>query len=162
MPKLIKDGELASNAWKFLSDSADCTEETLATHACIVPLADYKSQNRDGKNITFWVEGDEDASTFSDVLVGTDMVAIYFPVFTDGRGFSLARTLREQYEYQGDIRAIGNFIQDQMYYLSRCGFTSFEIPDTFSVESVKNSLSVFSEQYQAGVDEPQPLFRRRS
>jgi uncharacterized protein (DUF934 family) len=55
-------------------------------------------------------------------------VEIEFPKFRDGRGFTLARTLREHYGYKGDIRATGHFIPDQFPALLACGFTSFVTP----------------------------------
>lgn len=55
-------------------------------------------------------------------------VEIEFPKFRDGRGFTLARTLRERFGFKGDIRAIGHFIPDQFLALQSCGFTSFLTP----------------------------------
>ena len=57
------------------------------------------------------------------------MIAIDFPQFTDGRGYSHARLLRERYRYAGELRAIGDIERDQLYYLAQCGFDAFLIPD---------------------------------
>jgi uncharacterized protein (DUF934 family) len=62
-------------------------------------------------------------------LAQTGRIEIEFPKFRDGRGFTLARTLRERFGYKGDIRAIGHFIPDQFAALVACGFTSFVTPD---------------------------------
>jgi uncharacterized protein (DUF934 family) len=56
------------------------------------------------------------------------LIAIEFPKFRDGRGFTLARTLREKYGYTGDIRAVGHFIPDQFVFLLRCGFSTLLTP----------------------------------
>jgi uncharacterized protein (DUF934 family) len=56
------------------------------------------------------------------------VIAVEFPKFRDGRGFSLARALREHHGYQGDIRATGHFLPDQFASLISCGFTSFQTP----------------------------------
>jgi len=61
------------------------------------------------------------------VPAGTEIVAIRFPRFTDGRGFTLARHLREALGYKGAILACGHLIPDQAGYLHRCGFTHVEI-----------------------------------
>jgi uncharacterized protein (DUF934 family) len=88
------------------------------------------------------------------------LVVINFPVFTDGRGFSYARELRER-GFKGELRASGNFIRDQLTYLRRCGFNAFSMADDAQLASALDSLSDFSESYQAAPDQPLPLFRRR-
>ncbi len=87
-------------------------------------------------------------------------IAVNFPVLTDGRGFSCARELRER-GYRGELRAVGHFIRDQMFYLKRCGFNAFQPADDSGLEQALASLGDFSESYQAGIDQPRPLFRRR-
>jgi len=88
------------------------------------------------------------------------LVAINFPVFTDGRGFSYGRELRER-GFTGELRASGHFIRDQMTYLARCGFDAFQLADESVLDEALASLQDFSEHYQAAIDQPLPLFRRR-
>lgn len=90
------------------------------------------------------------------------VVAIDFPQFTDGRGYSTARLLRERYGYKGEIRAVGEVLRDTLFYLSRCGFDAFVLSNQDKLEDAVDSLSDFSDGYQASVDRPQPLFRRRA
>jgi uncharacterized protein (DUF934 family) len=61
-------------------------------------------------------------------LPNIGLIEIVFPKFRDGRGFTLARTLRERFGYKGDIRATGHFIPDQFAALIACGFSSFLTP----------------------------------
>ncbi|RLQ22940.1 DUF934 domain-containing protein [Seongchinamella sediminis] len=89
------------------------------------------------------------------------LVLVNFPTFTDGRGFSYGRELRER-GYKGELRAVGHFIRDQLTYLSRCGFDAFQFDDESDLEDALDSLADFSEYYQASVNQPQPLFRRRA
>ena len=77
------------------------------------------------------------------------------------RGFSIARLLRERYDYQGEIRAIGNIIRDQLYLLQRCGFNGFELEAGIDLTEAAKSLQDFSDAYQVAVDQPVPLFKRR-
>ena len=86
---------------------------------------------------------------------------VNFPVFTDGRGFSYARELRER-GLRGELRAGGHFIRDQLTYLQRCGFNAFQMADEAELEAALASLADFSEHYQASIDQPLPLFRRRA
>jgi uncharacterized protein (DUF934 family) len=90
------------------------------------------------------------------------IVEIEFPQFTDGRGYSMARLLRERYGFRGEIRAVGEVLRDNLFYLSRCGFDSFVLSDQSKVDAALDGLADFSEGYQASFERPQPLFRRRA
>src|SRR5690606_36564198 len=87
------------------------------------------------------------------------VVAIDFPNFTDGRGFSYGRTLREQYGYKGEVRAIGEFLRDQLYYLSPCGFDAYALT-TSDKHAALAAFDDFSSGYQASANQPEPRFKR--
>ena len=70
-----------------------------------------------------------------------DLVLVEFPKFRDGRGFSIARALREKYGFKGDIRATGHFQPDQFRFLQQCGFTSFEPPPEHPPEHGRRVLT---------------------
>ena len=89
------------------------------------------------------------------------LVAVNFPSFTDGRGYSTARLLRERMGFRAELRAVGDVFRDQLFYLSRVGFDAFLLREGESAEQALASLDVFSEAYQVSVERPQPLFRRR-
>ncbi|MDD2705316.1 MAG: DUF934 domain-containing protein [Acidocella sp.] len=78
------------------------------------------------------------------------LIEIEFPKFRDGRGFTLARTLREHFGYKGDIRAVGHFIPDQFVALAACGFTSFVTPEEHSPAQFAAALSATPEAKQPG------------
>ena len=85
-----------------------------------------------------------------------------FPKFTDGRGYTTARLLRERYAYRGEIRAIGDVLRDQLFSYQRVGFDAFALrADKDPVDALK-AFEEFSEVYQASTDQPLPLFRRRA
>ena len=87
---------------------------------------------------------------------------MHLPIFSDGRGYSTARLLAERFGYQGEIRAFGDVLIDQVYYLSRVGFNSLELRADQIVENAIKALSTFSEDYQTSANQPTPLFRRRA
>lgn len=89
------------------------------------------------------------------------IVAVEFPKFTDGRGYSLARLLRDRHGYRGELRAIGHVLRDQLFYLHRCGFDAFEMAPGKSLDDALQAFGEFSVRYQAAADDPRPLFRRR-
>jgi uncharacterized protein (DUF934 family) len=85
------------------------------------------------------------------------LVAVEFPKFRDGRGFTIARTLRERYDYRGEIRAVGHFLPDQYSQLLRCGFSTVVVPDGADLAPWRASLAAFHVAYQPDVSGSQPL-----
>jgi uncharacterized protein (DUF934 family) len=161
MQQIIKNGAVQNDCWQLLRK---VPEDGLLSGPVIVPLT-YWQANRDALlargDVAVWLASDQPPALIADDLAHLPLVAIDFPIFTDGRGFSYGRALREQHGYRGEIRAIGQFLRDQLYYLSRCGFDAFAI-ETADPYAAIESLHDFSDSYQAAVDQPLPRFRRRS
>jgi len=107
------------------------------------------------------LEPADDPAAFADRLAREERIEVNFPKFTDGRGYSIARLLRERYGYRGELRAVGDVQRDQLYYLSRVGFDAFLLREGEDAQDALAALRDFSEAYQASVERPQPLFRRR-
>ena len=143
MPKLIKNGGIVDDAYRDML--------TIEQWTALDSKADSAVQLEPGDLIDPLFEHLDELT----------LVAVNFPVFTDGRGFSYGRELRER-GYTGELRAVGAFIRDQLDYLSRCGFNAFQLEDESQLSAALTSLNQFSDHYQADIDEPQPLFRRRS
>jgi uncharacterized protein (DUF934 family) len=108
-----------------------------------------------------WLRGDAEPEQVAPLIAGLPLVAIEVPKFTDGRHFSLARLLRERYGYTGELRAFGDVLPDQLFYMRRCGYDSFELRPDKSVETGLRTLQAFTVSYQAAADQG-PLYRRRS
>lgn len=88
------------------------------------------------------------------------MIAIFVERFADGRIFSLGNLLRTRYGYKNELRAFGDVLRDQLFFLKRNGFTSFVIRKDRSAAEAIASLNDFSKPYQGAVDIPEPVFRR--
>ena len=88
------------------------------------------------------------------------IIAIFVERFADGRIFSLGTLLRSRYGYKNDLRAFGDVLRDQLFFLKRSGFTSFAIRADRSATDAITSLNDFSKPYQGAVDEPRPVFQR--
>jgi uncharacterized protein (DUF934 family) len=161
MAQLLKEGQVTENSWTTVAD--DSTD--LPTGDILLPLQRWFDQHSDLSQhsgaVGVWIEGNEEIESVAEQLVSAPVVAIRFPKFVDGRGFSAARLLRERYGYQGEIRAIGEIIRDQLYLLQRCGFNAFELAAEVNLAEASKSLSDFSDAYQVAVDQPVPLFKRR-
>ena len=137
------------------------------TGRVIVPLATWLARHDElsvRPNTGVWLDGGDDPEAISADLGRLAVVAIRFPKFADGRGYSLAFLLRTRYEYQGELRAVGEVLRDQFDYLRRCGFDAFKPRegryDAAQLEASLASLSDFTHPYQASVHPANPLFRR--
>ena len=95
-------------------------------------------------------------------LAAAARVEVNFPKFGDGRGYSIARLLRERYGYAGELRAVGEVGRDHLFAMAACGFDAFLLRDGEDAAEALAAFGDFSESYQATVPEPRPLFRRRS
>ena len=93
-------------------------------------------------------------------LQGVARVELEFPKFTDGRAFSQAVTLRRRYGFQGDIRATGDVLIDQLLQMQRCGFTSAVLAPGVSAEAARQQLEHFGDFYQGDARQAQPRFAR--
>lgn len=157
MPKLIKNGEFTANPWVVAEQGA---VEGINDYT-LVHVKDWQLANQSGKICGLWLSADDGLESLPSGLKNIPVIAINFPAFMDGRGYSIARQIREQKNYEGELRAIGNFFQDQVFMMKRCGIDAYLVPDDADLESYKTTLGILTDYYQAAVDEPRPLFRRR-
>jgi uncharacterized protein (DUF934 family) len=166
-PQIIKNGLVIDDNWTMVELHDDLNVDDISGQS-IVPLSLWQSEHslkRD--NIGLLINNDVDLATISEDLTQLPLIAIHFPSFMDGRGFSIARLLRERYGYKGEIRAVGYVIRDQLCYLKRCGFDAFSfnpenILGAFDLTKMAASLNDFTNAYQISADTPTPLFRRRA
>lgn len=89
------------------------------------------------------------------------LIAIEFPKFTDGRGYSVGRMLRDRHGFTGELRAVGWVLRDNLSYMERCGFDAFELKVGKSLESALEAFGELSVTYQAATDDKRPIYRRR-
>ncbi len=162
MSKLIKNGQCQDNPWQIV-DTDTLASTTLNEGHWLIPAEAWLSNptTYTASNIGIWLASDFDADKLTKNMAKLPAIAIVFSAFADGRGFSLARILREDCDYTGELQAAGGYMQDQLFFLYRCGFNAYCINEGADIESMKESLSDFSNSYQAAVDESRPLFRRR-
>ena len=108
------------------------------------------------------LEPTDDPASVADRLDRVARIEVNFPKFGDGRGYSIARLLRERYGYKGELRAIGEVVRDHLFYMESCGFDAFLLREGEDPVEALTGFEDFSESYQASVARPLPLFRRRS
>jgi len=156
---------VAPELWRFVGLAAEEDCATLPAGPLAVPLAWWQAKReslgarRDPLGV--WLEPHDDPASIAGDLACFALIAVRFPKFTDGRGYSIAALLRTRHGYTGELRAIGDVGRDQLFYLKRCGFDSFALPPHRDPEAALASLEDFRDRYQGSVDQPLPLFRRR-
>ena len=166
MSKLISTKAVMDNPWTVmkLSTGPEILQAVPGKNF-IVPLQFWKLYQEELRDydgsIAVWLDSSERAEQIADELDSLPLIALNFPVFSDGRSYTNARELRQKYNYSGEIRAIGDVLRDQLYYMAQCGFDSFEIRHDQDVELCLTAFDDFKTGYQSTILEPTPLFRRR-
>lgn len=167
MATIIKDKSVVADPWLRLEPGPDgALPQVPPAGDVIVPLALWQSQReallaRPGR-LGVWLKSDDEPGAIADDLRLFGVVAVDFPKFGDGRGYSTARLLRERYGWKGELRAIGDIFRDQLFYLASCGFNSFVLREGEDPQEALAWFGTFSESYAASVERPLPLFRRRA
>ncbi len=149
--QLIKNQQLVNDQWLRLSD-----DDALVTGNIIVSLNRWQQDKselvkRDGAVGVKLAPADDVASIAND-LAHWQLVELYFPDFADGRLFSTAWLLRERYGFKGEIRATGQFMPDQAFYLARVGVDAFQPANSAVLSGTLACLADFSVNYQVSVN----------
>jgi uncharacterized protein (DUF934 family) len=151
------------DTWQTIEDGA--LLPTLAADAMVIvplPLLREHRASLEAREGALGVRlgvGDDVADVVA-FLPRLALIAIEFPVFSDGRGFSKARLLRERWGFRGELRAVGDVLRDQIFYLLRCGFDAFAVRADKDIHDALLAFDDFSDSYQGAVDEPRPAYRR--
>ncbi len=157
-------GRIVDDAWTFV-DAIEALRDVPDDASVLVPLALWKAERvallAHTAPLGVRLEASDEPAELAGDLSRLALIAIDFPKFTDGRGYSIARLLRERHGYRGTLRAVGDVLRDQLFYMLRSGFDSFAIKHQELIEDALSSYRVFSEGYQTSVDRPVPLFKRR-
>ena len=160
MQLVIKGGRIVPDAWQMVADDAE-----LPQGAIIVSLPRWQREGaallQRGSALGVCLANDSAVTTLAADLPQLALVALEFPKFNDGRAYSQARLLRERYGYCGEIRATGEVLRDQLFFMMRSGFDSFVLRADQNLEAALSAFHDFSDAYQPAADQPLPLFRRR-
>jgi uncharacterized protein (DUF934 family) len=166
MQRVIKNQEIANDSWTLVKEVSDVDVLKRAAEECfIVPLEFWNQHRNELENyfneIAIWLDSNESVNDINHDLNKFSLIALNFPVFSDGRSYTNARELRQRLNYTGEIRAIGDVLRDQIFYMSRCGFNSFSIRYDQNLQACLQAFNDFQTSYQSTSEDPKPLFRRR-
>jgi len=148
--QIIKDKQIVDDSWSFVADDEELKDGDIS-----VSLARWKedkqqllkSNGKIGVRICPADLVEDIAADLNDI----QLIELDFPAFADGRIFSHAWLLRGRYNYQGEIRATGHFMRDQVYYLSRVGVNAFSLEKTEDLPVALSNLNDFSVNYQKSI-----------
>ncbi|MEC4719714.1 DUF934 domain-containing protein [Noviherbaspirillum sp. CPCC 100848] len=165
MRNIIKNRAVVSDDWNVLRLGEEDTPETVAIPdgKVIVPLKVWQAQRAtlEGRaELGVWIASSERPEELKGELGNFKVVAVDFPKFADGRGYSTAYNLRARLGYTGELRAIGDVLRDQLFYMQRVGFDAFAVREDKNIHDALKGLTDFSEVYQTSWDQKSPLFRR--
>jgi uncharacterized protein (DUF934 family) len=173
---IIKGREVVEDGWQVLrlaepvegAPPHDPATVSVPAGKFIVPLSLWLVQREllaartAAGEIGVWLAPDERAETLKGLLDQFPLIAVDFPKFTDGRGYSTAYNLRTRLGWTGELRAIGDVLRDQLFSMQRVGFDAYAVRADRDIHDALKGLSDFSETYQASVDQKVPLFRRHA
>lgn len=142
----LKNGQLAPSAERLAGE---------------ISLAEWRGGVRpEGGRFALALPNDADVSEVAATLAVFAVVILDFPTFKDGRAYSQARLLRERYNYRGEIRARGDVLEDQAFFMARAGIDAFEV-EAGALDAFSAALGAFSHVYQPAADGAVPVWRRR-
>ena len=167
MPEIIREGAVVADDWEVLrlAPEAPLAEAEIPAGRVVVPLAVWLERSVElltRGDIGVWLSGADDPTQMVPWLPQLPLVAVDFPKFTDGRGYSVAYLLRSRFGYRGELRAIGDVLPDQLFFMRRVGFDSFAVRADKDIGKALRSLQPFSDAYQGSWDNAVPAFRRHA
>ena len=160
MPRrLLRDGRVVDDDWLYLAEAGGS-----ATAPLILTLAEWQN-DRDrwlaqDRRLGVLLSPAHRVELLVPDITRISLIAAEFSGPGEGRGYSQARVLREQWKFDGELRATGYVRRDQLFFMERCGFNSFELPDA-DIEDGYTALSTFSWAYQPANDTGLPLKLQR-
>jgi uncharacterized protein (DUF934 family) len=128
-----------------------------ASGAPVLSLADFLASDNAA---AVRIEPGEDARALLPHLSRIALVEVSFPAYTDGRGYSSARILREA-GYKGELRAVGDVLLDQLSHMKRCGFDGFAPAKPIAAEAAQQAFATWPDVYQKTVDGRSPIWAKR-
>lgn len=171
MASIIKNrAVIDDDAWQVVraaEDGALPAVDAMPAGKVLVPFALWQAERaalvaaKAKDELGVWLAPDSEPADLVADFDAITLIGVDFPRFGDGRGYSIARLLRQRYGWTGELRAIGDVLRDQLLYMSRCGFDAFAVRADKDIHDALNAFGEFTQWYQASVEQPLPLFRRR-
>ena len=153
-----REGAAIPDGWPLLAD-----DDTTGADGPYVLGFERALRDLDGLNGHYGVriKPGDDVRLLAPFLDKLTLIEVSFPGFRDGRGYSTARILREDLNFGGVIRAVGDVLRDQLFYMLRCGFDEFAVKDRDPSEAIASAAKRFTTTYQGAADAARPTWALR-
>ncbi|QSP93779.1 DUF934 domain-containing protein [Marinobacter salinisoli] len=166
MPEIVlHNGSIKQDDWVVVPRPEEGESLNVPDQKALIPadlwLAGYE-RYAGRADIGVWLDSHQEPESLGDKVNELPVIAVNFPKFTDGRGYSIARILRERLGFENELRAIGDVLLDQLQFMKRCGFNSYALRPDKDIQKAAKCLGFFTQGYQAATDTDTPLFRRRA
>jgi uncharacterized protein (DUF934 family) len=166
--QLIKDQKIVDDTWQRIIEitaDANLPKDDVPGGNIIVPFAYWLENkeslvNKDGM-LGVCIDGDVDIQDVVKDIEHFDLIALDFPAFADGRSYSHARLLRDRYNFEGELRAVGDILRDQLFFMQRCGINSFQLREDKDIQDALNAFNELSVKYQTAADGAEPVYKYR-
>jgi uncharacterized protein (DUF934 family) len=149
--QLIKDQQIIENTWQYIADNDELKAGDISVSFARWQADKQQLLAHDGK-LGIRMSTSDSADELANDLEKFQLIELDFPDFADGRLFSQAWLLRGRYHYQGEIRAIGHYIPDQVFYLARVGVNAFSPKVAEELPDVIKKLKDFTVNYQNSIN----------
>ena len=151
--QIIKDQQIVENTWTYIPDDTKLPAENSDITVSLKRWnEEYDNLEKHQGRVGVRINPDDSIDSVNPSILKVVLIEVNFPVFTDGRSFSLAQLLRTRLNFQGEIRAVGQFMSDQIFYLARVGVNSFALENQENLAEAITMFDDFSDSYQASVN----------
>lgn len=161
--RVIKSGRVVQDSWQRLVEPE--AQQLPSAGDLIVPWGYWQAERatltRHQGNIAVCLQGADNPHELAEALHLFELIALDFPQFKDGRCYSHARLLRERLDYKGELRAVGDVLRDQLFFMQRCGIDSFQVRADKDAQDALKGLDGFSVKYQTCADGAPPIYTQR-
>ena len=149
--QIIKDKQIIDDSWSYIADDAELKPGDICVSVARWKKDKQRLLNHEGK-IGIRIRPEDSTEDLVDDLKMIHLIELDFPTLADGRLFSHAWMLRVRYHYQGEVRATGHYLPDQVFYLSRVGVNAFSPEKQEDLKVVQACLNDFSVTYQSSIN----------
>ncbi len=160
VPRVVPDD------WRVIDGTAGWDDGGSGSGGLLLPLAlarahaDLVRAGGPGRPLGLVLAPDDDPANAVPFFAHIALIGVQFPKFTDGRGYSTAVLLRLRHGWTGELRALGEVLQDQLFAMRRVGFDSFALSPGRDPQAALRAFTPFSDSYQGSVDQPLPAYAR--
>jgi uncharacterized protein (DUF934 family) len=158
MRRIIRRRELVADDARYPGEDAGAG--TVAVQPAAQFIAARSAGQASGAAAAVLIGPVDEVEALAPHLAVLSMIVVEFPKIGEGRGYSQARLLRQRYGYAGELRARGALKRDQLFFLARCGFDSFDLDPAEDLQAALGSFGAFSVAYQDGSDAVVQVRRR--